>query len=217
MRRLGLAIAVSAWYLSAAPVLAQVQRSGNDAARVMQQVQQLTAERNTLQSSNDDLRKQLADLKAQLAQLGKQSSAQQAKLRTKCAAPAASARDTQATQESAAALEKSKERLQQLLTRFRESTATLAGVETERNNLNAELATTKLELGNCIERNVGLYELSQTALDRLGKRGFWTRLAEQEPFTRVQRTRLDNLIDDDRQRALNLRVPPRKSDSAAKP
>lgn len=217
MWRLGLAIAVVVCYLNAGSALAQVQRSGNDAARVMQQVQQLTAERNTLQSANDDLKKQVADLKGQLAQLGKQSGAQQARLRAKCALPAASASDLQAAQESAAALEKTKERLQQLLTRFRDTTASLAGVETERSNLSAELATTKLELGNCSERNVGLYELSQGALNRLDKRGFWTRLAEKEPFTRVQRTRLENLIDDDRQRAMSLRVPPRKPDSAAKP
>ena len=217
MRRLRLVLVAVVACLPAGQLGAQVQRSGNDSARVMQQVQQLTTERNTLQSSNDDLKKQVDDLKGQLAQLTKQKNSLQAQLRSREGPSASSLREQQAAQDSAAELEKSKGQMQQLLGRFRENTATLAGVETERSNLRSELDVTKRDLNTCIERNVGLYELSLGALDRLDKRGFWTRMAEREPFTRIQRTRLDNLIDDDRQRAMDLRAQPRKTDSAPKP
>lgn len=216
MRPIALALAAGLLCLPAPRALAQVQRSGSESARVMQQVQQLTSERNSLKSSNDDLKKQVDDLKQQLVQLGKQKSALQAQLRAR-SAPPVNTRDQEAARESAAALEKTKGQMQELLGRFRETTATLAGVETQRATLQSQLDVAKRDLNTCVERNIALYQVSTEALDRLDRRSFWSRLGEKEPFTRIQRTRLDNIIDADRERARDLRVEPPKVTPPAHP
>lgn len=191
---------------------AQVQRSGSDASRVMQQVQQITAERNLLKASNDDLTKQVADLKQQVDQLGKQRATLQGQLRNQ-----GGATDQDAARANAAALEKSKGQLQELIGHFRETTATLAGSEAQRAKLQSEFDATKRDLGTCIEHNVGLYDVANAALDQLGKQTLWARTKETLSFTGIQRARLNNLIDDYRAQARDLKVEPGRAAAPASP
>jgi cell division septum initiation protein DivIVA len=186
-----------------APALAQTQRTGDTNARAMQQLQQLSSERAQLKAENDKLKQETEQLKKQLASATSEQSSLQQKLKT---TEASAAHDAASNQQNSDALEKLRGQLQELIGRFRETAQSLKEVETDRTAVKGKLQTTERELNVCIERNVGLYNLNTEALDHLEKKGVWSSLAEKEPFTRIQRTRLENLIDDYRERAAELKI-----------
>ncbi len=189
--------------LAASTALGQAQRSGNDGARVMQQLQQVTAERTTLQADNDRLQKELDTAKAELTRLQAEQGGLQRRAQS---AEAATAKLNSSTAASGETLERTRAQLQELVARFRETTDQLRTAELERSEARNLLGTRERDLKVCIDRNVGLYELNSEMLHHLEDRGFWGRAAEQERITGIVRARLDNLIDDYRYRVEELRV-----------
>jgi len=77
----------------------------------------------------------------------------------------------------------------------------LRDMETERATFKQSLTTRDAELNQCIERNVALYKLNGEVLTRLENQGVWSRVASAEPFTKIKRTQLENLIEDYKYRA----------------
>jgi hypothetical protein len=193
LKRAALALALLA--LTAGGVAdAQTQRSGNDAARVMQQLQQVTAEKLALAADKAKLEQENADLKAKLA------AASAAPKDTGAARRAVQAEAKE--RETAAELERVRAQTQELVGRFRETAQTLKEVEIDRSTLRGQLSMREREYSTCVDRNVGLYELNGELLSRLERR----RAAANEPFFQVSRARLENLIDDYRYRVEELRV-----------
>lgn len=181
---------------------AQVQRSGNADARVAQQLQQLTSERSALQAENTKLKQELEQVKAQLQKTGATSKTLESRNR---ALEASAGRGTAASQQAEEQLERTRAQMQELVTKFRETAQTLRDVETERGMVKGQLATKEREFKTCVDRNAALYNLNVEVLDRMENRGFWSNVAEREPFTRIKRVELENLIDDYKYRADELR------------
>ena len=96
--------------------------------------------------------------------------------------------------------------MQELVTKFREMAGTLREVETERGAFKSQLAARERDYKVCVDRNIGLYEINNEILGRMEERGFWSKVAEREPFTRLKRTQIENLIDDYRYRVEELRL-----------
>lgn len=188
----------------------QVQRSGNDAARVMQQLQQVTAEKAQAQAENAKLKTEVEALKAQLAKASTALTASEQ--RAKKAAP--SAKDSAALQETNDALTRTRSQMQELVGKFRETGQILKEVETDRDRLRAQASNQERDLKTCVDRNAGLYLVSDEILRNLENRGVWSSLTQKEPFTQISRTRLENLIDDYRYRVEELRVVDKKSAAA---
>lgn len=186
---------------------AQVQRSGNADARVSQQLQQLTSERSALQAENTKLKQELEQVKAQLQKTGTTTKALENRNR---ALEAAAGRGTAASQQAEEQLERSRAQMQELVTKFRETAQTLRDVETERGAVQGQLATKEREFKTCVDRNAGLYNLNAEVLDRMENRGFWSSVAEREPFTRLKRVELENLIEEYKYRADELRLEQRQ-------
>ncbi|HEX2584902.1 MAG TPA: hypothetical protein VHL14_07210 [Steroidobacteraceae bacterium] len=178
---------------------AQTQRSGNDATRVMQQLQQVTAEKTRLQSENDAMKKQLEEMKAKLSKSGADQSVVQQQKRE---LDASNARQ----KESADALEQQRSKMQELIGKFRETAAQLQTMEADHEQLKSSVATREREYKTCVDRNAGLYFLNDEILHRLEDRSWWDKTSEREPFTRIARTRLENLVDEYRDRVEELRV-----------
>jgi chromosome segregation ATPase len=182
---------------------AQTQRSGSDTARVTQQLQQLSAERIKLQQQNAELQRQLDGLKSQAAGSG----AAEARL-------GAQARQLQADSErlrsesaaTTATLDKTRGQLQELVAKYRDLAQTLREVEADRNSQHDVLAVNRRQLDSCSGNNAQLYEIGSGILDRLEERGLWSALKDKEAFTRLSRTRLENLADDYRARISALRL-----------
>lgn len=188
----------------------QVQRSGNDAARVMQQLQQVTAEKAQAQAENAKLKTEVEALKAQLAKASTALTASEQ--RAKKAAPLA--KDSAALQETNDALTRTRSQMQELVGKFRETGQILKEVETDRDRLRAQASNQERDLKTCVDRNAGLYLVSDEILRNLENRGVWSSLTQKEPFTQISRTRLENLIDDYRYRVEELRVVDKKSAAA---
>lgn len=197
-------LCVIALLLDAATVHAQAERSGNADARVMQQLQQVTGERTALQA-------EVAKLKQELEQSKKQeqkTTAEKTALENRNRALQASAgrESSQAGKQAEEQLERSRAQLQELVGKFRETAQTLRDVEGELATTKGQLMTQERQFKTCVDRNAGLYNLNVEVLDRMEHRGLWSGLAEKEPFTRIKRVQLENLIDEYKYRADELRL-----------
>jgi type VI protein secretion system component VasK len=200
--RLTLAVAITA-VLSPPLIHAQTTRSGNADVRVMQQLQQATAEKTKLEAENADLKHQLDDLKKKLDKTSAQQNALQQRAK---ALETVASRESSSTQQNNEALEKSRAQMQELVTKFRETAQTLREVESDRNEVKSQLSAREREFKTCVDRNAGLYFLGEEMLDRLEHKGVWASIKESEPFTQISRTRLENLVDDYRARVEELRL-----------
>jgi cell division septum initiation protein DivIVA len=193
---------------------AQVSRSGGGSgasAQLMQQYQQVLTERTQLQTDNAKLKKDLDDAKQQLA-AAKRESATLTANSGKAQAEVTAAQ--MGRQNAEKVLEALRTQAQQLVNRFRDTVATLRGVETERGQLQQQLAQRTAQFDNCVDRNVQLFQINTEVLSRLQHQSVFTSASKMEPFTRITRTRLDNLVLEDRERVDELRVEKDKPASA---
>jgi chromosome segregation ATPase len=189
---------------------AQSARSGGGAsAQLMQQMQQLASERTSLQAENTKLKKDLEDLRKDRDAL---KNAQQAvDRRAKSSEIALNSLKESLAQHTSTTdreLAQTKEKMQQLVAKFRETLQKLQEVETEGTTARQTLATRDQDLKVCVDRNLALYKLNEEVLTRLEHQSVWTRVAQSEPFTRIKRNQLENLVDDYKDRADEQRIDP---------
>jgi len=188
-------------------VHAQTQRSGGgDAQKFMQQYQQLAAEKTALQAQVAQMKKDLDAANAELAAVKKERDV--AKAHTGVP-PAAVAQATSAKESAERNLEQSKQRMGELVARFRETATNLKDVEADRNTLRRELGERNGAFDKCAEDNLQLFELSSEVLKRYEHVGLFTKVSAAEPFTQITRIRLENLVDEYRIKAQELRIKPR--------
>lgn len=204
---------VAALVLASSAALAQSERSGNADARVMQQLQQVSGERVALQSENAKLKQEIEQLKQDLQQASTAKTALES--RNKALAVSATRDEISGKQAKQAEeqLEKARSQMQDLVAKFRETAQALRDVEADRATVKGQLALHERELKTCVDRNAGLYNLNAEVLDRMDNRGFWSSLTEREPFTKLKRVELENLIDDYKYRADELRLEQQKQAS----
>jgi chromosome segregation ATPase len=203
--------------LGTTPLVAQVERSGGgQAQKFMQQYQQLAAEKTALEGRLAQTKQDLDTANATLEAVKKERDA----LKTKAAAgPAISASAvSQLTTEKDTAqknLEQYKQRMGELVTRFRETATNLKDVEADRSRLAKELDERNGAYDKCAADNLQLYEINGDILNRYDHVGLFTKVSAAEPFTKITRTRIDNLVVEYRARALELRA--KKRDVAPSP
>lgn len=208
-----LVVACAVVLAAAAPAYAQVERSGNADARVMQQLQQVSGERTALQKENAKLQLEIDQLKKDNAKLSSGRTALEGRAKALEAAALRSRSDdtSKATQEQ---LERTRTQMQELVTKFRETAQALRDAETERSTAKGQLGERERDLKVCVDRNAGLYNLNADVLDFVEHRGLWSTVAEREPFTRLKRVELENLIDDYKYRADELRLEQKQAQTA---
>jgi chromosome segregation ATPase len=184
--------------------LAQTARSGSTGnAQLMQQLQQLASERTSLQAENARMKKELGEITKERDSLksGRAALDQRSK-----ASEVAIARNAKERETAEAENAKLKERMQELIAKFRETAQTLRDVEAERTTFKQSLAMKDQELTSCAQRNEALFKLNGEVLTRFESQGFWSRAAAAEPFTRLKRVELQNLVDDYKYRAEEQKV-----------
>lgn len=195
--------AVAAFLLSG-PGQAQTARSGGGAsAQLMQQMQQLAAERTSLQAENDTLKKDLESMRKERDALKKGQQALDQRVRVTESSLKESTVQREATAQELAQL---KEKMQQLIAKFRETVQSLREVETQSTAAKQTLAIRDRDLKTCIDRNLALYKLNDEVLTRLEHQTVWGRMARAEPFTRIKRIELENLVDEYKSRADDHRI-----------
>jgi chromosome segregation ATPase len=189
---------------SSGPASAQAARSSSGNAQAMQQLQQLAAERTKLLADNAKLQSELdAARKERDALRGKQQAGERRLQGSETAVARASAKSAALTQD----LEREKGRLAELVGKFRELASQLREVEGDRTIVKTALGQRDLELRQCIDRNLSLYTLNGEILGKLEHRGSFTPASALEPFTKLKRVELENLIDGYQSRADEQRAP----------
>jgi len=186
---------------------AQTERTGNADARVMQQLQQVTGEKTALQAENAKLKQELEQVRKELGAASSAKTAAESKAKM---LQTSASRGEQSSKQADEQLERTRGQLQEVVTRFRETAQTLRDVETDRATVKNQLASQQRDFKTCVDRSAGLYNLNTEILDRMEHRGFWSGLAEREPFTRLKRVELENLIDNYRYRADELKLAQQK-------
>jgi len=197
-----------------APLHAQTQRSaggGSETQKIVQQYQQLAAEKTALQAQVTQAKKDLDAAKTELAAVKKERDALKAQSGATAAAAAA---QLAAYKESAdKAAEVNKQRMTELIARFRETATNLKEGETERTKLQNDLRVRNEAYDKCAVDNLGLFEINADLLNRYEHVGPFTKVSAVEPFTRITLTRIENLVDEYRERALELRAKARAADA----
>jgi chromosome segregation ATPase len=186
------------------PVYAQVQRSGGgEVQKFMQQYQQVSAEKTALQAQLAQMKKDLDAAHAELAAVKKERDAAKAHVGV---SPVAIAQANSAKEAADRNLEQSKQRMAELVGRFRETATNLKDAEADRAKLRKDLAERNSAFDACALNNMQLYEVNRDILDRYEHVGLFTKVSADEPFTKITRTRIENLVDEYRARAQELRV-----------
>jgi septal ring factor EnvC (AmiA/AmiB activator) len=187
-----------------APLYAQVQRSGGgEVQKFMQQYQQVAAEKTALQTQIAQMKKDLDTVNAELAAVKKERDAAKAHVG---ASPAAIAQANGAKEAAERNLEQSKQRMTELVGRFRETATNLKEAEADRTTLRKDLAERNSAFDTCAADNMQLYDINRDILDRYEHIGLFTKVSAGEPFTKITRTRIENLVEEYRERAQELRV-----------
>jgi chromosome segregation ATPase len=169
----------------------------------MQQYQQVAAEKTALQAQLAQMKKDLDAANAELATVKQERNA--AKAHTGASA-AAIAQAASAKEASDRALDQSKQRMAELVAKFRETATSLREIEADRTKLRDELAKRSSAFDACAVNNAQLGDLNLEILDRYEHVGLFTKVSVAEPFTKIARTRIENLVDEYRARAQELRV-----------
>ena len=188
-----------------APSFAQTQRSGGggESQKIMQQYQQVAAEKTALQAQVAQMKKDLDAANAKLDTVTNERDAAKAHVGV---APATLQQATSGKEAAERNLEQSKQRMTELVSRFRETATNLKEVEADRTKLRKDLADRDTAFDKCADDNVQLYDINGEILNRLDHVGLFTKASAVEPFTRLTRTRIDNLVVEYRERAQLLRV-----------
>lgn len=188
--------------------VAQTARSGGAGAanaQLMQQLQQLASERTALQAENARMKKELAEMTKERDSLEAGRSGAEQRLRASEAAVTRAASERETAQGET---EKLKERMQELVTKFRETATTLRDVEAERASFKQSLNEQNAALTACTAKNEALFKLNDEVLTRFENQGVLSRMASAEPFTKLKRVQLENLIDDYHYRAEEQKAEP---------
>jgi chromosome segregation ATPase len=185
----------------------QESRGGGGAAsaQLVAELQQVSAESTSLKAENEQLKQQLAALQKERDDLKKGRQSSEAKMRSSQAALARSTAADTSDQQKIAAMQAS---TQQLVAKFRELVETLRKSEIAAASAKQTLAMRQQDLKVCSDRNQALYKLDEDVLTHFERQGFWTRLASDEPFTRIERVRLENFADESRAAAQDHKYTP---------
>lgn len=181
----------------------QVQRSGGEAQKFMQQYQQLSSEKTALQAQLEQMKKDLDGAKTELAAVKKERDALKKRPQISEASVAQMTASKNAAEKS---LETYKQRMEELVGRFRETATNLKDIEADRTRLRQTLDTRNAAYDKCASDNLSLYEINREVLDRYERVGLFSKASASEPFTRITRTRIENLVDEYRERAGELRA-----------
>src|SRR6201996_8936601 len=169
------------------PAHAQVERSGGGGAtqKMMQQYQQLAAEKASLQQQLTQVKSDLDSAQTELAAVKKERDAAKAHPPVSHVSEAQLAQANAAKEAAEKSLEQYKQRMNELVTRFREMAGNLKDVESNRTQLKSDLDARNIAFDKCVADNYQLYEINGEILDRYAKIGPFTKISSVEPFTRL--------------------------------
>jgi chromosome segregation ATPase len=189
-----------------APTGAQTPRSGAaETTRLQQMLQQVNADKAALARENGELKAKLQALEKEAGALKKERNQMSGRANLAESRAQRAEANHQAVDTS---LDATRQRLQEVVGKYRELAENTRQIESDRNRANGELATSRRELESCQVANVDLAVIAEEALARYEEKGVFAALAQKDPFTGIQRARIENLVDAYRGRVEEKRITP---------
>ncbi len=173
--------------------IADVAPRGGATDQAQALIQQLGAERARLSAENSKLKKKLKEVEGELEELKSASEKTDKKLNV---VQSQLNQKTNLSEKLNGKLEEAKNKMQELITKFRETITNLRQVENESAQRAQEIARLDRELKLCATNNVALSELGYEVLAKYEDKGFWDRVGQKEPFTKIKKVQIENLVDD---------------------
>lgn len=160
-------------------VLAQAQAK----AEMEEKVASVSAARDVAVADAKKQSAQLAELKRQNDELQKRNDV----LKGRLSEMLDSATKGQANQTAMSEkLQKDRERVQEMVAKFRDTVQVLKQVESERTELKTNLEQRNRLVAECVARNDELYKANLDVLEKYNSKGVWQALTEREPLTQIQ-------------------------------
>src|SRR5271156_1753073 len=149
------------------PVHAQVERSGGgESQRIMQQYRALAAEKTSLQTQLAQMKKDLDAAQSELAATKKERDALKQRVSGAAATQSTVATLTASKETAEKNLELYKQRMSELVARFREMAGNMKTVEAERTQLRGDLEKRNQAFDHCALDNVQLFDMNRQILDK---------------------------------------------------
>ena len=174
--------------------------------RRMQIMQQQMNEQNAaLQKERDDLAAQLKAAQAGVASLKEKSKKESGKA-------LGLEKSLQAQQRDNATLTQQLAEARQALATLRQehenTLATLKASEGDNRQLKAANAGQQRQIADCEHKNLLLYQANTQLLEKYKNKNVWEALAQKEPFTGIEKVRIDNVLQEYRDKLAADRVKP---------
>ena len=147
-----------------------------ESRRMQAQLSAAQKEKGVLATQLEDLKKQLGELGAKSATLEKKSGGQRKQL----------AEMTEQYQEA-------DKNLQQMMQLYVDASSSLQQLQTEKEQEQKRLSG---EIQICEKKNAQLYRISMDLMDKYQSKGFISVLLQAEPFTQLERVKIQNLMQE---------------------
>jgi chromosome segregation ATPase len=187
---------------------------GEDVARLQMMMQQLNAEKTAIAAENAKLKKELETSRSEFAKLEADSN----KSRERLGATAQDLANARAKGDAVqASFDTLKGRFEELVAQYRKTVETMRALEAERDEFRELASEYDVRVATCERNNDALYKATGELVELYEKKGFMTVLAEREPVTKLKRTRIENMMDEYRQLAEDMRLErdPKSSEAEA--
>jgi len=177
--------------------------SGGADARLQSLVQQLTMERASLQAEKGRLAEENESLETMVKKLeGELADERNARKQADGELGAEKARSGAYEQQN----EQLRDRLQELADRYRELAEVLAKIESQRDDLVALAQDYDARVVVCERNNEDLYTIVNELIAAYQDKGVFRTLMEKEPFTQLKRVQVENMMDEYRYLAEDMRL-----------
>jgi chromosome segregation ATPase len=191
-------------FAAAAPSAAEEARRSSDAtARLQVMLQQLNAEKTKLAADNQKLVAERDSLKKELEAVESKASGEKQRL-SRAAQDLATAQAGRASVQQA--FDTLKGRFEALVEQYKKTVGVLREVEAERNTLSEMAADYQKRVTVCETNNETLYRNTLELIDRYDEKGILDTLRQREPVTGLGRVRLENLMEEYRNIADDMRI-----------
>ncbi|HQT26145.1 MAG TPA: hypothetical protein PLK99_06045 [Burkholderiales bacterium] len=177
----------------------QMSREKHELRMVQLKLQSVLHERDSLSGQVEDLKKQVESLKSDSSSEKAKSDGRIAELQREVSKQKKEIADlSQQNQET-------RERLQVETGKSSDIKGSLDQVldqdGQERKKLDAALSGKTGELASCEKKNMDLYRLDVSLMQKYDNKGVWSALVQKEPFTQIEEVRIENLLQEYRDKA----------------
>ena len=185
--------------------------AGTDADKeAKHEMRKLQAQLSAVQKEKADLAAQLEEIKKQLGDLGAKSAALEKK----------SGGQKKQFAELTAKLQESDANLQKMTQQYSDTVKAMQQIQKEKEQVQKEKEQEQKMLSGdvrvCEKKNADLYRISTELLEKYQSKGVFTALLQAEPFTQIEKVKVENVLQEYKDKADAAKIAASKKPASAK-